>query len=136
MLQVLAFTQKNIIATRVDDLMGINDYEKIHPLIHNIIDSGKKAHGYFEMVGGSISNTAGFWEDGLNEINYSKLNFTHSEDIEKIAIVGEQKWERWMVSIMKPFTKAWVMYFSLADKEKAMEWIMNQDVVAEVLSEV
>ena len=41
-----------------------------------------------------------------------------------------------MVSIMKPFTKAWVMYFSLADKEKAMEWIMNQDVVAEVLSEV
>lgn len=77
-----------------------------------------------------------FGEDGLNEINYSKLNFTHSEDIEKIAIVGEQKWERWMVSIMKPFTKAWVMYFSLADKEKAMEWIMNQDVVAEVLSEV
>jgi hypothetical protein len=131
MLQVLAFTQKNIIATRVNDLMGINDYEKIHPLIHNIIDSGKKVRWYFEMDGGSISNAAGFWEDGLIEINYSKLNFTHSEDIEKIAIVGEQKWEQWMVSIMKPFTKAWIMYFSLADKEKAMEWIMNQDVVTE-----
>lgn len=32
-----------------------------------------------------------------------------------------------MRSIMKPFTKATVMYFDLPDREKAKEWIINSD---------
>lgn len=127
MLQLLAFTHKNIIATRANDLLGINDYEKIHPLIHNIIRSGKKVRWYFEMDDCCISNSTGFWEDGIIEFNYGKMNFTHSEDIEKIAIVGAKRWEKWMDSIMKPFTKASVKYFDLSDREKGMEWIMNQN---------
>lgn len=131
MLQVLSLTQKNIIATKANDLLGINDYEKIHPLIHNIINAGKKVRWYFEMDDCLISNSTGFWEDGIIEINYGSMNFTHSEDIERIAIVGNRKWEKWMYSIMKPFAKASIMYFDLVDKEKAFEWIMNQEEEAE-----
>lgn len=127
MLQLLALTQKNIIATRANDILGISDYEKIHPLIHNIIQTGKKVRWYFEMDDCLISNTVGFWEDGIIELNYGKMNFTHSEDIEKIAIVGEMKWKEWMQSVMKPFSKATIRYFNLADKEKAIEWIMNNE---------
>ena len=125
MLQLLSFTQKNIIATKANDLLGINDYEKIHPLIHNIINTGKKVRWYFEMDDYLISNTASIWEDGIIEVDYKNLKFTHSDDIEKIAIVGAKKWEVWMRSIMKPFVKASVKYFDLADKEQAKDWIMN-----------
>lgn len=127
MLQILDFTHKNIIATRANDLLGINDYEKIHPLIHNIIRSGKTVRWYFEMDDCNISNSTGFWEDGIIKFNYGKMNFTHSEDIERIAIIGNKKWEKWMGSLMKPFTKAKLKYFDLPDKEKGMEWIMNED---------
>ena len=127
MLQVLSFTQKNIIATKANDLLGINDYEKIHPLIHNIINTGKKVRWYFEMDDCLISNAAGFWEDGIIEVNYVNLKFTHSDDIEKIAIVGTNKWEVLMRSIMKPFVRARVKYFDLVDKERAFEWIMNKE---------
>lgn len=127
MLQVLSLTHKNIIATKANDLLGINDYEKIHPLIHNIISSGKKVRWYFEMDDCLISNAAGFWEDGIIEVNYVNLKFTHSDDIEKIAIVGVKKWEVWMRSIMKPFVIAKVKYFDLVDKESAFEWIINQE---------
>lgn len=136
MLQLLDFTQKNIIATRANDLLGIKDYEKIHPLIHNIINTGKKVRWYFEMDDCSISNSAGFWEDGIIEINYGKMNFTHSDDIEKIAIVGNKKWAKWMYSIMKPFKKARVMYFDLPDREKGMEWIMNQEEDIETFKKI
>lgn len=125
MLQLLDFTQKNIIATKANDLMGIKDYEKIHPFIHNIIRAGQKVRWYFEMDDCSISDSTGFWEDGIIEINYGKMNFTHSDDLEKIAIVGNKKWESWMRSVMKPFAKATVMYFDLADSEKAREWILS-----------
>ena len=129
MLQLLDFTQKNIIATRANDLLGIKDHEKIHPFIHNIIGTGKKVRWYFEMDDCSSSNSTGFWEDGIIEVNYGKMKFTHSEDIEKIAIVGAKKWEKWMRSLMKPFTQASIKYFDLTDSVKAKEWIMNQEEV-------
>ncbi len=127
MLQVLSLTQKNIIATKANDLLGINDYEKIHPLIHNIIKTGKKVRWYFEMDDNSISNSTGFWEDGIIEMNYGSMNFTHAGDIERIAIVGNRKWEKWMHSIMKPFAKAKLKYFDLHDKEEGMKWITEQE---------
>jgi hypothetical protein len=129
MLQVLSLTQKNIIATKANDLLGIKDYEKIHPFIHNIINTGKKVRWYFEMDDNSNSESTGFWEDGIIEVNYGKMNFIHSGDLERIAIVGAKKWEHWMRSVMKPFSAAIIQYYDLADREKAIEWIMNEDEV-------
>ncbi|MCB0776795.1 MAG: STAS/SEC14 domain-containing protein [Chitinophagaceae bacterium] len=127
MLQLLGTTHDNIIATRANDLLGIHDYEKIHPLIHNIISNGKKVRWYFEMDDCLISDTAGFWEDGIVEVKYGKMNFTHSEDIEMIAIVGKDKWKEWMYAVMKPFTRAEIKYFDLSEKEAAMEWLKNNN---------
>ncbi len=134
MLQLLDFTGENIIATKANDLLGIKDYEKIHPFIHNIINTGKKVRWYFEMDDGSISNSTGFWEDGIIEINYGNMKFTHSDDIETIAIVGDKKWEKCMLSIMKPFTKANLRYFELSEKEKAKEWIINEVKSNEIIT--
>lgn len=129
MLQMLDFTGKNIIATRANDLMGIKDYEKIHPFIHNIINTKRKVRWYFEMDDNSDSETIGFWEDGVIEINYENMKFTHSDDIEAIAIVGDKKWEKCMKSIMKPFANAEVVYFEMSEKEKAKEWIINDIIL-------
>lgn len=130
MLQLLDFTHKNIIATSANDLLGIKDYEKIHPLIHNIINTGKKVRWYFEMDDGSASNPTGFWEDASIEMTYTRLNFTHSEDIEKIAIVGTEKWKKLMHKIMAPFDNAEIKYFDIAERDKAREWIMAQEKMA------
>lgn len=126
MLQLLDFTGENIIATKANDLLGIKDYEKIHPFIHNIISTGKKVRWYFEMDDSSSSNSTGFWEDGEIEINYGNMKFTHFDDIEKIAIVGDNKWKKCMLSIMKPFINADLKYFELSEKEKAKEWIIYE----------
>ncbi|HRL72018.1 MULTISPECIES: STAS/SEC14 domain-containing protein [Flavobacterium] len=134
MLQLLDFTGENIIATRANDLLGIKDYEKIHPFIHNIISTGRKVRWYFEMDDGSGSDSTGFWEDGIIEIDYGNMKFTHSDDIETIAIVGDKKWEKCMLSIMKPFTKANLRYFELSEKEKAKEWIINEVKSNEIIT--
>lgn len=126
MLQILDFTGENIIATRANNFLGIKDFEKIHPFIHNIMSTGKKVRWYFEMDDTSSTNSIGFWEDAEIEINYGNLKFTHSNDIEKIAVVGDEKWKKCMLSIMKPFTNANLKYFKLSEKEKAKEWILSE----------
>ncbi|HUC79954.1 MAG TPA: STAS/SEC14 domain-containing protein [Flavisolibacter sp.] len=125
MLQLLDFTHKNIIATSANDLLGIKDFEKIHPLIHNIINTEKKVRWYFEMDDGTASASTGFWEDGSLQLTYGTLNFTHSADIEKIAIVGTQKWKKLMYEIMAPFEKAEIKYFDIAEREMAKNWLMQ-----------
>ena len=42
MLQILEFTSDNIVATKADDQLNAMDYEKIHPIVHNILINGKK----------------------------------------------------------------------------------------------
>jgi len=126
MLELLNLTRGNIIATKTNDLLGLNDYEKIHPFIHNILENGQKVRWYFEMELISFSGVYGFWEDGVLEVNYRNTHFRHSDDFEKIAIVGHPGCEKLMIDIMKPFSKARLQYFELRDKHLAEEWITDR----------
>lgn len=50
MFQILEYTENNIIATKAEKLLTTRDYEKIHPIIHNILNSGQKVRWYFEFI--------------------------------------------------------------------------------------
>lgn len=116
MLQVLGFTKDNIIATKANGNLSEQDVRKIHPLIHNIIDRGQKVRWYFEMEKFTGYELQAFWED-------AKMDLTHANDYEKIAMVGEKEWQNWITQFMRPFTQADIQYFDLSEKEKAKAWI-------------
>ena len=64
--------------------------------------------------------TAGaLWED-------TKFGVRHFTDIERMAIVGDKKWEKTMAAFIKPFTAATVRYFDVADREQAESWIREK----------
>jgi hypothetical protein len=65
------------------------------------------------------------WED-------IKFDMKHHAHIERLAIVGETKWEKGMARFCKPFTSATVKYFDVADVTLAREWIQED---MKVLSE-
>jgi hypothetical protein len=44
-------------------------------------------------------------------------------DIERLAIVGETKWEAGMAILCKPFTAAKILYFDHAKLDEAQAWI-------------
>ena len=47
-------------------------------------------------------------------------------DYEKIAMVGDKKWQNWITQFMKPFTNADIKYFNIDQKEDAKNWIESQ----------
>nr|WP_232224012.1 STAS/SEC14 domain-containing protein [Gillisia sp. CAL575] len=49
MLQIIELKEKNIVATKASGKLRKEDIEKIHPLIHAILDKGMKVRWYFEM---------------------------------------------------------------------------------------
>ena len=116
MLEIIELTGGNIIATKASGKLKKEDMEKIRPLIHAILDKGMKVHWYFEMEDFTGWDLSGFWED-------LKMDTTHAEDYEKIAMVGDKKWQDWITQFMKPFTNAEVKYYDLEDRETAKKWI-------------
>ena len=116
MLQIIELKEKNIVATKASGKLRNEDIEKIHPLIHAILDKGMKVRWYFEMENFTGWDLPGLWED-------LKMDTAHATDYEKIAMVGDKKWQNWITQFMKPFTNADIKYFNLDQKEEAKSWI-------------
>ena len=89
MIQIINTEKDNLISAKISGEISKNDVEKIHPLIHNIIEKGKKVDFYFEMEDFEGYTLKGFWED-------IKVDSAHISDYGKMAFVGEKKWQEWV----------------------------------------
>ncbi|HQS22852.1 MAG: STAS/SEC14 domain-containing protein [Bacteroidota bacterium] len=114
MFELLDFTAQNIIATKADDQLRRVDYEKIYPLVHNILLSGKKVRWYLEI------ENFNQWSDN----SYSQ-KIMHTNDFEKIGCVGAIDGDKRIMKMLEPFKNAEILFFSIADKEMAKSWIRD-----------
>ena len=86
------------------------------------IDGRIKEHGKLRVLvtmhdfhGWKLS---ALWED-------IKFDAKHFADIERLALVGERKWEAGMAAFCKPFTTAKVRYFDAAQSDDAVAWLQE-----------
>jgi hypothetical protein len=66
--------------------------------------------GFHGWEGGAL------WED-------IKFDLKHFADIERLAMVGDKKWQHGMATFCKPFTTAAIRYFDHADAAGARAWL-------------
>ena len=52
-----------------------------------------------------------------------KFDLKHFADIERLALVGDKKWEKGMSVFCKPFTTAKIRYFDRAAIAEARAWL-------------
>ncbi|WP_298350555.1 STAS/SEC14 domain-containing protein [uncultured Dokdonia sp.] len=118
MIRILNTEKDNLISAKISGKISKNDVEKIHPLIHNIIEKGKKVDFYFEMEDFEGYTLKGFWED-------IKVDSAHISDYGKIAFVGEKKWQEWAAKATDFFTSSELKYFKIENRTQAMVWIKS-----------
>ena len=91
-------------------------YEAFAPAVDAQIKSFGKVRILFEMHDFHGWTAGALWED-------IKFDMKHWKDIERLAIVGETKWEQGMAAFCKPFTTAKVKYFDHSKLDEARAWI-------------
>jgi len=52
-----------------------------------------------------------------------KFDVKHMNDLQRIAFVGDQRWESAMSTFCKPFTSAEIRYFQPSQIEEARAWL-------------
>ena len=92
------------------------DYEHFVPKCEEMFKQHGKIRVLFEMMDFHGWETAALWDD-------IKFDVKHFSDVERIAMVGEKKWEKGMTVFFGPFTKAKVRYFDRAKVGEARAWI-------------
>lgn len=87
-------------------------YEHFVPEFERLVRQHGKLRVLFEMTGFHGWEIGALWED-------IKFDIKHFADIERLATVGEKKWQRGMATFCKPFTKATIRYFDHANAADA-----------------
>jgi hypothetical protein len=105
-----------LLILRVSGKLAKADYEHFVPEFERLARQHGKLRLLFDMTGFHGWEASAAWED-------FKFGIEHFTDIERLAMVGENKWQQGMAIFCKPFTKAAVRYFEHADAAAAREWL-------------
>lgn len=92
------------------------DYLHFVPILEQQIKVHKKLHLYVQMHDFAGWTAGALWQDVM-------FDFRHLRDIDRLAIVGESKWEQGMSIFCKPFTTAMVRYFDISKQAEAHAWV-------------
>jgi hypothetical protein len=107
-----------------DHLLGFKMSGKLHDEDYKhfvpVVDAAVAKHGKVRLLA-EFHDFHGWdmhalWDD-------IKFATTHCTKIDRIALVGEKTWEKWMATICKPFTMAKVRYFDTAESTAARAWL-------------
>jgi SpoIIAA-like len=86
------------------------------PEFERLVRQHGKLRLLFDMPGFHGWEGVALWQD----INFDMKYFG---DIERLAMVGEAKWQHGMATYCKPFTKATIRYFDHSDAGEARKWL-------------
>lgn len=93
-----------------------DDYKQFVPEFDRLVKQHGKLRVLFQMTDFHGWEAGALWQD-------IKFDMTHFRDIERLAIVGEKKWEKGMSEFCKPFTSANIQYFDQSQLDQARQWI-------------
>ena len=102
----------------VSGKLSSTDYELFEPAVSQLIGAVGKIKILFVMRDFHGWELGAVWED-------IKFATKHCRDIDKIAMVGEKDWEKWMAMVCKPFTKSKIEYFGAGEEDEARKWLLT-----------
>ncbi len=108
-----------VLDIRVTGKLVHQDYERFVPDLDRLVKRHGKIRLLFDMVEFHGWELQAAWDD-------LKLGIKHFSDIERIAMVGDKKWQEWMAVFCRPFTRAKVRYFEKNNIDEARNWL-NSD---------
>lgn len=92
------------------------DYKHFVPEFERLVKKHGKIRVLFEMSDFHGWEASALWDD-------VKFDAKHFADIERLAMVGDKKWEHGMSVFCRPFTTAKIRYFDKTEADKAHAWL-------------
>ena len=116
MVEVQERSDDKVVEVTVSGKLTEEDYGHFAPIVEAAIQRSGKLRMLVVMHDFHGWTAGALWED-------VKFDWHHFRDIERLALVGERRWEAGMAVFCKPFTTARVKYFDHSPLDEARQWI-------------
>ncbi len=116
--QVEAAESDKFIKVHVSGKLTKEDYAHFVPEVERLIEQHGKIRILFEMHDFHGWHAGALWED-------VKFDLKHFNDIERLAMVGETRWQEGMSTFCRPFTTAKIKYFTHEHMDEARSWLQQ-----------
>src|SRR5579871_4982334 len=116
MIEQLSAPSEKVLAFRLSGKLHDEDYKTFVPLVESAVGKEGKIRLLAQFEDFHGWDLRALWDD----ITFSTK---HCLDIERIALVGDKTWEKWMAKVCKPFTMAKIKYFDAAQTDAAKAWL-------------
>ena len=116
MIEQLPSSSDKVLAFKMSGKLHDEDYKRFVPVVEAAVAKAGKIRLLAQFEDFHGWDVHALWDD-------IKFATKHCFDIERIALVGDRKWEAWMAKVCKPFTMAKIQYFDAADIDKAWAWL-------------
>jgi len=108
-----------VLEVQVSGKLAHEDYQHFVPEFERLLKQHGKIRVLFEMVDFHGWEGAAMWDD-------IKFDVKHFSDIDRLAMVGDRKWEKGMSIFCRPFTTAKIRYFDHTAIAEARAWVANK----------
>ncbi len=116
MIEKLADSSGNVVGYKAIGTITAADYHKLEPEVKSLV----KKEGSIRML---IDLSEFKWEKMEAWLQDLKFGSEFRHEIQKMAIVGDKSWEKWMTHLAKPFYARDAKFFHSADIDKAWTWL-------------
>src|SRR6185436_10940823 len=118
MIEKLQRSSDKMLGFKLSGRLHDQDYATFVPLVDAAVAEFGKIRLLAEFHDFHGWDAHALWDD-------IKFSSTHCTEVERIALVGDKTWEKWMAAVCKPFTMAKLQYFDAAEIEKAWAWLQE-----------
>ena len=105
-----------IVTLKFKEKLRKKDYEQFVPRIEGLMGNGSKIRLVVELHDFKGWTVGALWED----IKFATRHFNH---IERLAVIGDTRWENAVTVFVKPFTRAEMRYFDMKEVDQARQWV-------------
>jgi len=119
MITALPQSTGKLLGFRMSGKLHDEDYKHFVPTVEAAIKTSGKVRILAQFEDFHGWDLHALWDD-------TKFSTQHCADVEKIALVGDKKWEEWMAKVCKPFTLAKLRYFDIKDADAAWQWLQQE----------
>ncbi len=116
MIETLQTASPKVVGFRLSGKLHDEDYKSFVPAVDAVVAAEGKVRLLLQFDDFHGWDLHAAWDDFRFGIRYYG-------DFDRIAMVGDRKWEQWMATLCKPFTKAKVRYFDRSEVDAAWNWI-------------
>src|SRR5262245_60636187 len=116
MIEQLQSDSPKVLAFKMSGKLHDADYKTFVPLVDAAIAKDGKVRLLAQFHDFHGWDAKALWDD-------IKFSTTHCTKIDRIALVGEKAWEKWMATVCKPFTMAKIKYFDVGQIDAAKKWL-------------